>query len=45
MFKISFDRGPVIAAYKSFNRSNIGNAKIDGLTEDLHLNENKFNIT
>ncbi|KAF2653746.1 MFS general substrate transporter [Lophiostoma macrostomum CBS 122681] len=26
------------------DRSNIGNAKIDGLTEDLHLNANKFNI-
>jgi MFS family permease len=26
------------------DRSNIGNAKIDGLTEDLHLDSNKFNI-
>lgn len=24
--------------------SNIGNAKIDGLTEDLHLTGDKFNI-
>lgn len=27
------------------DRSNIGNAKIDGLTEDLRLNSNKFNIS
>lgn len=26
------------------DRSNIGNARIDGLTEDLHLTGNKFNI-
>lgn len=26
------------------DRSNIGNAKIDGLTEDLNLQGNKFNI-
>ncbi|KAL9050802.1 MAG: hypothetical protein Q9162_006423 [Coniocarpon cinnabarinum] len=27
------------------DRSNIGNARIDGLADDLHLNEDKFNIT
>lgn len=26
------------------DRSNIGNARIDGLTQDLHLTGNKFNI-
>jgi hypothetical protein len=26
------------------DRSNIGNARIDGLAEDLHLDANKFNI-
>ncbi|KAJ4302852.1 hypothetical protein N0V90_001743 [Kalmusia sp. IMI 367209] len=26
------------------DRSNIGNARIDGMTEDLHLDSNKFNI-
>lgn len=26
------------------DRSNIGNARIDGMTEDLHLDANKFNI-
>jgi hypothetical protein len=26
------------------DRSNIGNARIDGLAEDLHLDSNKFNI-
>lgn len=26
------------------DRANIGNAKIDGMTEDLKLNNNKFNI-
>lgn len=27
------------------DRANIGNAKIDGLVEDLHLDGNKFNIS
>lgn len=26
------------------DRSNIGNAKIDGMVEDLHLDSNKFNM-
>lgn len=26
------------------DRSNIGNARIDGLTQDLHLTGNRFNI-
>lgn len=45
MSKPSVDQEAIVRAYKYPCRSNIGNAKIDGLTETLHLNENKFNIT
>lgn len=37
----------ILIAYRLFafiDRSNIGNAKIDGLVKDLHLTGNKFNI-
>lgn len=38
------ERADYLRLFAFIDRSNIGNARIDGLAEDLHLTGNKFNI-